>query len=213
LQQAIKGAIMVTKTIKAIHKWWVFEVALANLPFFWLLTFPLSASLDGYLPPQYLYWHIVWKTLCRTMTIAYPAVFFILACLCITLPYSFATIDETILLLTILLLLCWSLFAYLTMIFWLWYKNKCHKMKTPKDKRLTRFIMKKMLKSSPYYLAIHVFFILLTNCLSVILLRTEPLFVVLLLAMNLVFIFIFYGAYYCWIRQATYPLRNKMFRM
>jgi hypothetical protein len=93
----------------------------------------------------------------------------------------------------------------LTMLFWFWYKNRCHKMKKPEEKSLVRMSMKKMLQLSPYYLSIHLFFLSLTDIMFIM---AVP-FIVFSVPLNLVFVYFIYRA---WIRMAAYPLRHKLFR-
>ena len=146
----------------------------------------------------------------------YPIFFLIQSFATIQVMLSVDTIADVVYLLYTSFLLGWSLFVYLTMMHWLWYKNACQKMKTPKERKLVRFVMKKMLKLSPYYLAIHAFFFLLANCVLIthgVLKGVHPFAIVLLLPINCKFIIWFYWICYLWIRMAAFPLRNKLFRV
>ena len=200
---------MIIKTIKAIHKRWVFKAAFADVYY----------ASDMMYSPRHnraLYLYNMTQRILWTMKILYPIFFLMIFFDATCTILALSTINDVIHLFSISCLLGWSLFIYLTMMHWLWYKKACHKMKTLEEKKLIRFIMKKMLKLTPYYLATHAFFLLLFNCwvlASVVLLDEDSLLVVLMLPTSFVFIFfIFYVASYWWIRMATYPLRNKLFR-
>jgi Na+/alanine symporter len=191
------------KIIVVIHKWWVLKVAFVDSA----RNFADSTFNVPYrVGTGALYGYILTTTTMRVMTIAYPVCFFLLLFLCTPLMCSFVTLEDIVLLGCFFVLLAWSLFSYLTMLFWLWYKNKCHKISSPEDKKMVRMLMKKMLKLSPYYLATHVLFLLLAN---VMMIMAVP-FAIIALPLNLIFVWCIYRA---WIRMAAYPLRHKLFRI
>ena len=181
--------------VKAIHKWWVFKVALTDEPI---------TVLRGYASLS-VRWGYVLQPGFRVMTIVYPICFIILICSYAPLMVSFFTIDEMIFLLEFFLILGWSFFAYLTMIFWFWYKKQCHTISKPSELSRIRSIMKIMLAASPYYMAVHVIFFFLANMI----LLKEELFYVVVLLLPIDWIF-FYLIYRNWIRISTYPLRTVL---
>ena len=196
---------MITSVIRTIHKQWVLRVAFDGMPYTWrwMVT---AGTMHSYYWMQGFYW---------TMKIFYPVFFLVMFYHATVLLFSRNTIGDVFHLFEILLLLSWSLFYYLAMRFWLWYRNECLTMKTSKEKQLVRFIMKKMLALSFYYIATHAFFFFLFNCwiLAGVALFDEVLLLAALLPfIDVVLILILYRYYYHWIRMATYPLRYKLFR-
>ena len=200
---------MITSVIRTIHKQWVLRVAFDGMPYTWrwMVT---AGTMHSYYWMQGFYW---------TMKNFYPVFFLIMFFYAATVLLSLDSIVDVFHLFEISLLLSWSLFYYLAMKFWLWYRNECLTMKTPKEKRLIRFVMKKMLTLSFCYVATHAFFFFLFNCwilagvvLSVVLFDGDLLLVAMLPFIDVGFIIMLHGFYYYWIRMATYPLRYKLFR-
>jgi hypothetical protein len=205
--KARKNYSMLPKFIATTHKRWVLKIAFADMPFASSMMYSprINLAMYNYSMTQMFLW---------SMKVFYPILFLITFYNTTLLLLFFNTVDDIVLLLHCVFLLGWSLFIYLIAMHWLWYKKQCQNMKTPRNKRLIRFVMKKMLKLSPLYLAIHVFFFLFANCCFLVqgILTDDPFAVAILPFINLLFIIYFYKIYYWWIRTATYPLRNKLFR-
>ena len=187
---------MLMKIIIVIHKRWAIKVALADFTELRLAP-PLHTAFLQYGT----------MTICmRTVLWVYPLCFFFLLYLYIPLMNSSVVLEDVLLLGCFFALLAWSLFLYLTMLFWLWYKNKCRKMHNRNEKMRVRMWMKKMLKWSPYYVSTHVFFCVLVN---VIIFLDAPYLIGVSPGFAFLDFMLMFFIYRSWIRMAAYPLRTE----